>query len=79
MIAAVWLLVFTVTVIADYVWARWAEAIAGKRAVEAGFWGAGTIVTSGAMAISVTEDPWLIIPGAVGAFVGTWFSVSRGA
>lgn len=79
MIAVEWLVVFTVTVIADFVWAEWARAIAYKRAHVAGIWGAGTIVCSAVMAIAVTHDPWLTLPGALGAYVGTFISVRKSA
>lgn len=79
MIALHWLAVFTVTVTADYVWAEWAAAIARKRAHAAAMWGAGTVVCAGLMAIFVTKDPWLILPGALGAYVGTFISVRRGS
>lgn len=79
MIAVEWLLVFTVTVIADFVWAEWARAIAYKRPHVAGIWGAGTVLCGAVMAIAVTHDWQLAIPGALGAYVGTFISVRRGA
>lgn len=73
-----WLLVFTVTVTADFVWAEWASAIARKRAHLAGVWGSGTVICGAIMAIAVVGDHWLVVPGALGAYVGTFISVRRG-
>lgn len=72
-----WLLVFAVTTCADFVWAEWSKAVTAKRPHLAGVWGAGTVVCAAIMAIAVTSDHWLIVPGAAGAYFGTLIAVRR--
>lgn len=74
-----WFLVFALTLCADFVWAEWSRAVTAKNGHVAGLWGAATVVCAGLMAIAVTNDPWMIVPGALGAYVGTRVSVKRGA
>lgn len=72
-----WLLVFTATVIADFLWAQWAIACNARRAVPASLYSAGILFCSGFTIVEYTHDAVLLIPAALGALVGTWLAVKQ--
>lgn len=72
-----WVAVFTATVIADWLWARWAMATTSRRAFGAALLSGAIIICGGFTTIEFTRDPWLLLPAAAGAFAGTWIAVTR--
>lgn len=70
-----WFLVFTATVTADFFWARWAVHATNKQAFRASFYGGAIIACSGFTIFEYTQDPWLLIPAALGAGLGTFIAV----
>lgn len=70
-----WLLVFTVTVIADYFWARYTAHVADKNRFRAAWFSLLIMACSGFTVVSFTRDLWLLIPAALGAAVGTLMAV----
>lgn len=72
-----WVLVFTATVIADFIWARWSAECAAKRASSAAVYGGLIIVCSGFVTVEYVNDHWLLIPAVLGAGVGTYIAVKR--
>lgn len=68
-------LVFTATVIADWLWARWTIACAEKRAIAASLYSSGLILCSGFTVLEFTREPVLLIPAAIGAAVGTYIAI----
>lgn len=69
-----WLAVFAITAVIDIVWTRCVQYTAQKKPVPA----AGTaslLVLLGAFnTLAVVDDPRMVIPAALGAFVGTWWA-----
>lgn len=71
-----WLAAFLALVIIDFIWARYVKAIAEDRAVEASLLSSTIIALGGFSTWIFIHDPWLIIPEALGAFCGTWISIT---
>ena len=70
-------LVFASLFALDFVWARYTFAMTSGRPAIAGSYASVLIVLSGAAAIGYTSDPWMLIPAAAGAFLGTYAAVRR--
>jgi uncharacterized membrane protein YfcA len=66
------LLTFGGMVVLDFVWARYTIAITKKYAVVGGGYAALIMVLNGTVTLTYVHDPWMIIPAAAGAFVGTY-------
>lgn len=72
-----WIAVLTVTVIADFFWAKWSIACGEKLPYRAALYG-GAIVACGSFAIvEYTANHWLVIPAILGASIGTFVAVKR--
>jgi hypothetical protein len=67
--------VFAALFALDFVWAKYTFAMTEKRPILSGAYASGLIVLSGAAAVGYTQNPWLLIPAALGAFCGTWVAV----
>lgn len=59
----------------DWAWARYAMALADRRAVASSLWAVAILLPSGWAIMSYVHDPMMLVPAAVGAFVGTYVSV----
>lgn len=59
----------------DYVWARYNIACAEKRALASAFCGVGIMLLGALVVLTYVENPWMVIPQALGSFVGTYISV----
>lgn len=55
----------------DFLYARYTTAVTSQRRPVAGMYAAGIIVLSGYAAINYVNDPWMLVPAAIGAFFGT--------
>lgn len=71
------LLVFLAYIALDYVFARYIKATAEKRPMPAGIWSAAILAFTGFVTVSYVSNPWMLIPAALGAFVGTYLSVAQ--
>lgn len=69
------LAVFACMFLLDFVWGKWTFALTDKRAVLSGVYASILIVLSGGAAIGYVDDPWMLIPAALGAFAGTYAAV----
>lgn len=63
--------VFAVYLAIDFVWALYTRNMIEKKAMTAGMLSAAIIFLNGLGTIVFTEDHWMLIPAAVGAFTGT--------
>lgn len=71
------LLVFLAAVILDVAWARYTLTVTKHHAWAAVFWST-TIVVMGWIGIdSYILSPWYVIPAALGAAVGTYFTITH--
>ena len=69
--ALVWVGVFFATACIDAVWVFWAENVKRRNAGRAALWSSVLVLLSGSVAIGYVNDPWLLIPAAGGAYIGT--------
>lgn len=70
-----YLIVFCAVAALDFVWALYTVAVTEKRHWCAGLHAGIIIALSGAAAIGYTQNHWLLIPAALGAFCGTMLAV----
>jgi general stress protein CsbA len=69
------LLVFAAVAILDFVWARYTFAMTARRSFGAALYASVLILLSGSAAVGYTQNHWLLIPAAAGAFIGTLVAV----
>lgn len=60
----------------DFVWTFYTRAMVAHREVRAGVWAAAVIGISGFAASEYVQNKTLLVPAALGAFAGTWLSVT---
>ncbi len=72
-----WLVAFGITVVLDVVWAWCVSATAAGRSVSAGVSAAVLYVGTNLSFLVLIENRELIIPAALGAFVGTALGARR--
>jgi hypothetical protein len=70
-----WLLMFLAMVIVDFIYAHYTKAASAHRAYAAANWAASMPFVNGLVVLLYVGDPWLLIPCAAGAWVGTFFSM----
>jgi hypothetical protein len=56
----------------DILWVLYTRATAAGHALAASLWAAPLYLVSTGSTLVLVTTPWLLIPGAIGAFVGTW-------
>ena len=61
--------------ILDFVWTRYTHAVASKRAMSAATNAVGIVFFNSVVTLAYVADPWMILPAAFGAFVGTWVAM----
>lgn len=66
---------FFLMVVLDFIWAWYTMYVVAKRPWMAGYAAAGITVCNGLSMILIIKDPWMIVPTALGAFVGTAIAV----
>lgn len=71
------LLVFTVAVLLDIVWARYTRALTDMRRLEASAWSFMIIIGGGVQVVNYVHNRWLLIPAALGAAVGTYIGLHK--
>lgn len=71
--AALWVAVAMAVV--DWAWAQYSMALADRRAFAGSVWAVLILVPSAWTIMSYVHDPRMLIPAAIGAFVGTYISV----
>lgn len=69
------LLVFVLTVIADFLWAIYIRRINQGKAMESAATSALLWLLAAFVIVNYVENKWLLVPGVLGAFVGTYFTV----
>lgn len=58
-------------------WAEYVRNVAEKKRLNAALADAGLYGLSAIAAVAVVEEPVLIVPGVLGAFVGTYLGVKK--
>src|SRR5687767_14233537 len=67
--------VFCATLVSDYIWARYIFNIAEEHALAAANWSVIVIVLGAFIVLSYVSDRRLIVPAAIGAWIGTYLAV----
>jgi hypothetical protein len=65
-----WLFMFVGSFVLDVLWTTTVVAIAHESAVKAATWGMATTVTGDVLILGLVQDPWLLIPIGIGAWLG---------
>ena len=69
------ILVFFAVTLVDIFWASYIKSIAADHMWRSGLFSAAIIVTGGFTAIEYVQNHWMLLPAALGAFVGTVITV----
>lgn len=56
----------------DFVWARYTINLVKKYNAVSGGYAATIMLLNGVVTLTYVHDPWMILPAAAGAFVGTF-------
>lgn len=67
-----WLWMFGGTFVLDLLWAVYTKAVAAHRPMRAGLFAAVLYIIGGGLVTAYTTDHWLLLPAAIGAFMGTY-------
>lgn len=70
-----YLIIFFSVALVDVFWTRYFQSVAEKHAVKSGLYSSLIILIGAFSTMSYVEDHMLVIPAALGAFVGTYFTV----
>lgn len=62
---------------ADVCWTKYMQHVATAEPFTAAMWSAGIVAIGSISVMAYVNDPLYLIPAALGAFVGTYFSVRR--
>ena len=68
-------LVFVLTGVADFLWAIYIRRTNQGKAMASATTSALLWLLAAFVIVNYVENKWLILPGALGAFVGTYFTV----
>lgn len=71
------ILVFFAAIVVDWIWAEYIIYTSKKEAVKSAFFSSLIVLVGAFMTLSYLEDHRAIISMALGAFIGTYISVSR--
>jgi hypothetical protein len=69
------LLIFVLTTLADILWAIYIRRVGEGKAMQSATTSALLWLLAAFVIINYVENKWLIAPGVLGAFVGTYFTV----
>ena len=67
--------VFAAMAVADYLWAKYAYAISRRRAHTASRYAVALLLASVLLTLALQESWAYLLPGAAGAYIGTYLAV----
>lgn len=70
-----WLGVFLLMILTDMVWAVYIRRSAQGKAFSSALAAMVLLLSGGYVVVSYTADHWMLIPAALGSFVGTYITV----
>ena len=70
-----YLLAFGGMAVLDFIWGQYTVVIIKKEAHRASFLALGIFFLNALVTVGYTEDHWIIMPAAAGAYLGTYLSV----
>jgi hypothetical protein len=71
-----WIAAFVAMTLTDGAWALYVASVKFGSPVAASLWAVALFVLGALAVIGYTQDRWLLLPGSVGAFTGTWVVVA---
>jgi len=71
------LLVFIATGVGDMFWTFYIRRTGEGKALQASLFSAIIMITGGIVIITYVENKWYLVPAALGALAGTYFTVKR--
>lgn len=69
------IVVFLVTAVSDTLWAVYIRRVTDGKSFSASTLSAIIIIAGGLVAIEYISNNWYLLPAALGAFVGTFFTI----
>jgi hypothetical protein len=69
------LFIFILVIFVDFIWTACIFHISKNNAIKASFYSVLLTLIGNIVTIIYVEDHWMIIPSALGAFIGTFLSV----
>lgn len=66
---------FLALFVTDLCWAFYISRVKDHQPLRSALWAVGLFLTGAIGTISYVNDPWLLIPAAIGAFSGTFLAV----
>lgn len=70
-------LVFIAALAVDFAWTKYITASAAKLPHTAAFWSMSIILLGAFSVVSYTQNPWMLVPVALGAYASTYLAVWR--
>jgi hypothetical protein len=70
-----WLLIFAVTVVYDYVWAKYTKAVGDGKILRACLSSGVLFALGGVVIVEYTREPWLLTAAVSGAVLGTYWAM----
>lgn len=69
---------FLAMIAVDICWAKYILAAGDRRAFHAACWSAAIVSGGAVVTLLYVASPWNMVPAALGAFAGTYWTVNRG-
>lgn len=69
--------VFFAAIACDITWARYTLTVSAHKAFEASLWSVLIMLSGAVNIVAIAGDPWFIAPAAMGAFVGTYYTIKH--
>jgi uncharacterized membrane protein YfcA len=66
---------FTAMVLLDLVWVAYTKKVIKNKPALAGMYASAIMLINAVVTISYVTDPWMLLPVALGAFVGSYVGV----
>ena len=70
-----WLLVLLGMAGTDYIWVKCILSVANHESMAAAHWSVLFQIISSFYVVGYVKDKWLIVPGTLGAWIGTYYGV----
>lgn len=70
-----WIAAFLILTVTDICWAKYTITAGTNKPLPASLWAVALFLLGGLAVVGYTTNPVLLIPSAIGAFVGTYIGV----
>lgn len=70
-----WVFAFLILTVTDICWAKYTKSAASNNAIPAANWAVCLFLLGGLAVVGYTTNPVLLIPSAIGGWVGTYTGV----